>query len=55
MIQAYIAGFSAAVDSGLADYPTKREASDWFDNEYGLTIIDEPCDCCEETDEDGDT
>lgn len=51
MIEAYMAGFTAAVDLGSTEYPTRKEARDWFDNEYGLTVTDETCDCCEEKDE----
>jgi hypothetical protein len=31
--------------------PSKKEAKAWFDNEYGLTITEEECDCCEENDD----
>ena len=54
MIQAYIAGAELMAERDI-DVPNKKEASDWFDNEYGLTIIDKPCDCCEELDDDGDS
>lgn len=47
IIEAYMAGFSNAIDTGLRDYPTKKEARDWFDNEYGQ-LESEECDCCEE-------
>jgi hypothetical protein len=30
--------------------PGKKEAKDWFDNEYGEQESEE-CDCCEETDD----
>jgi hypothetical protein len=50
MIEAYIAG-AEAMASGDIDMPSKKEARDWFDNEYGLTVTEEKCDCCEETDD----
>jgi hypothetical protein len=50
MIEAYMAGFAAAIEAGLKDYPTKQEARDWFDNEYGQQESEE-CDCCEDNDE----
>ena len=53
MIEAYLAG-AESMNSGDLDVPTKKEARDWYDNEYGLTINTEKCDCCED-DEDGDS
>ena len=53
MIEAYMAG-AEAMESGDIDMPNKKDARDWFDNDYGLTVTEEPCDCCEE-DEDGDS
>lgn len=50
MIEAYIAG-AEAMASGDIDVPSKKEAKDWFDNEYGLTVTEEECDCCEENDD----
>jgi hypothetical protein len=50
MIEAYMAGFAAAIEAGLKDYPTKQEARDWFDNEYGHSESEE-CDCCEDSEE----
>ena len=47
MIQAYIAGAESVIQSGLNEIPSKLEARDWFDNEYGLQESEE-CDCCEE-------
>jgi hypothetical protein len=51
MAEAYMAG-AEAMASGDIDVPSKKEAKDWFDNEYGLTVTnsDEICDCCEEND-----
>lgn len=54
MIEAYLAGAASIVESRSQEHPSKLEARDWFDNQYGLTVIDEKCDCCEE-DDDGDT
>jgi len=50
MIEAYMAG-AEAMASGDIDHPSKKEARDWFDNQYGLTVTEEKCDCCEEDDE----
>jgi hypothetical protein len=50
MIQAYLAG-AEAMSSGDIDEPNKKDATEWFDNEYGLTVIETPCDCCKEDDE----
>lgn len=52
MIQAYMAGAEAMAERDI-DVPSKQDAKDWFDNEYGL-LATEKCDCCED-DEDGDT
>ena len=56
MIEAYLAGAASIVESRSQEYPSKSEARDWFDNEYGITVTnsDEKCDCCED-DEDGDS
>lgn len=51
MVEAYLAGAASIIDSGSHEYPSKREAGEWFDNEYGLTVTDEKCDCCEEKEE----
>jgi hypothetical protein len=48
MIEAYLAGAESVVESGITEAPSKKEARDWFDNEYGLTVTNEECDCCEE-------
>jgi len=50
MIEAYLAG-AEAMASGDIDEPSKKEAKEWFDNEYGLTVTDAKCDCCEDDDE----
>jgi hypothetical protein len=47
MIEAYLAGAASIVESGSHEYPSKKEARDWFDNEYG-TQQTEKCDCCED-------
>lgn len=49
MIQAYIAGAESVIQSELKETPSKQDARDWFDNEYGL-LKSEECDCCEEED-----
>ena len=36
MIEAYLAG-AESMNSGDLDVPTKREARDWYDNEYGYS------------------
>jgi hypothetical protein len=46
MIEAYLAG-AESMNSGDLDVPTKKEARDWYDNEYG-TEESEECDCCED-------
>lgn len=46
MIQAYMAGAEAMAERDN-DVPSKQDAKDWFDNEYGL-LKSEECDCCEE-------
>lgn len=50
MIKAYLAGAESVVQSGIIETLSKKEARDWFDNEYGLQQTEE-CDCCEETDD----
>jgi hypothetical protein len=50
IIKAYIAG--AAVTNGGGIMPTKREAVDYYDDEFGmLDLSEQKCDCCEEEDE----
>jgi hypothetical protein len=46
MIEAYMAG-AEAMESGDIDVPSKKEAKDWFDNEYGIQES-EKCECCED-------
>lgn len=47
MIEAYLAG-ATYMDCGCCEKPTKAEAKDWFDNEYGTDKFDEECDCCDD-------
>jgi hypothetical protein len=50
IIKAYIAG--AAVVNGGGVMPTRRDAVDYYDDEFG--ILDETehkCDCCEDDEE----
>ena len=49
MIEAFIAG-AEAMSSGDIDTPSKKDARDWFDNQYGVQETQE-CDCCEENDD----
>lgn len=49
IIEAYLAGASSMY-CGCYEMPGKKEAKDWFDNEYGEQESEE-CDCCEENDE----
>ena len=37
MIEAYLAGAASIVESGSHEYPSKKEARDWYDNEYGYS------------------
>jgi hypothetical protein len=46
MIEAYLAG-AKVMGCGCYDLPTKEEARQWFDDEYG-TEESEECDCCDE-------
>ena len=46
MIEAYMAG-AEAISSGDIYRASKEDARDWFDNQYGLTVTEEKCDCCE--------
>ena len=52
LLEAYLAGASSMY-CGCYEMPTKKEAGEWFDNEYGKLDTEE-CDCCEEQ-EDGDS
>jgi len=47
MIEAYMAG-AEAMASGDIDEPNKKDAKDWYDNEYGVEDTEEKCDCCED-------
>ena len=47
MIEAYMAG-AEAMASGDIDEPNKKDAKDWYDNEYGVEDTNEKCDCCED-------
>jgi hypothetical protein len=49
MTQAYMAGAESVIQSESKETPSKQDAKDWFDNEYGL-LKSEECDCCEEED-----
>ena len=49
MIEAYLAGAASIVESGSHEYPSKKEAKDLFDNEYGQQ--EEECPCCEDKDD----
>jgi len=49
MIEAYIAG-AEAMASGDIDTPSKKDARDWYDNQYGQQESEE-CDCCEENED----
>lgn len=51
MLEAYLAG-AEAMAAGDIDVPSKKEAREWFENDYGLIVTDEKCDCC---DDDGDS
>ena len=50
IIKAYIAGAHLINDGGVI--PTKEEAVDYYDDEFGvLDLSEQKCDCCEEEDE----
>jgi hypothetical protein len=51
MIEAYLAG-AETMTCGCLPLPTKAEAREWFEDNYGLGQIEE-CECCEA--EDGDS
>lgn len=46
MVEAYLAG-AKVMDCGCYDTPTKEEARQWFDDEYGRQESEE-CDCCDD-------
>jgi hypothetical protein len=49
IIEAYLSG-AESMYCGCYERPTKAEARDWYDQEYGVedAEITEDCDCCEE-------
>jgi len=49
MIEAYLAG-ARSIYCGCYDRPSKEEAREWFENEYGQQEEKE-CPCCEEDDD----
>jgi hypothetical protein len=51
LIEAYLSG-AEAMYCGCYAIPTKAEAREWYDQEYGVqdTETTEDCDCCEEED-----
>jgi hypothetical protein len=52
IIEAYIAG-AETMTCGCLPPPTKTEAREWFDDQFGLGQVEE-CECCEDKD-DGDS
>lgn len=50
IVEAYLAGAEYVIQSELKEYPSKKEAREWFDDQYGRQDpVD--CDCCEEQDD----
>ena len=49
MIEAYLAG-AESMECGCYNMKTKKDAAEWFDDEYGIQESEE-CDCCEEKDD----
>jgi len=47
LIEAYLAG-AESMDCGCYDMRTKKDAAEWFDNEYGTSTDSKECDCCED-------
>jgi hypothetical protein len=47
LIEAYLAG-ADSMECGCYDPRTKKDAAEWFDNEYGTSDDSEECDCCED-------
>jgi hypothetical protein len=47
LIEAYLAG-ADSMECGCYDPRTKKDAAEWFDNEYGTIDDSEECDCCED-------
>lgn len=50
LIEAYLAGASNMY-CGCYEMQTKKDAAEWFDNEYGTNSNSEECDCCEDDEE----
>ena len=50
LIEAYIAG-AESVYCGCYPRPTKAEAREWYDQQYGVEEI-EDCKCCDNSDDD---
>ena len=50
LIEAYLSG-AESVYCGCYARPTKAEARDWYDEQYGVEEI-EDCKCCGEEDDD---
>jgi hypothetical protein len=48
IIDAYLAGANSMY-CGCYERPTKADARDWYDQEYGIEEI-EDCECCDEDD-----
>jgi hypothetical protein len=46
IIDAYLAGANSMY-CGCYERPTKAEARDWYDQEYGIEEI-EDCECCDD-------
>jgi hypothetical protein len=53
IIEAYISG-AESVYCGCYERPTKTEARDWYNQQYGVEEI-EDCECCNNVDDDGDS
>lgn len=50
LIEAYLAGASSMY-CGCYNMQSKKDAAEWFDNEYGTIDDSEECDCCEDDEE----
>jgi hypothetical protein len=46
IIEAYLSG-AESMYCGCYERPTKAEAREWYDQEYGVDEV-EDCECCEE-------
>lgn len=53
LIDAYMSG-AESVYCGCYARPTKAEARDWYDQEFGIEEI-EDCECCDNSDDDGES